>query len=457
MRQIQIIDSLLCRKTELTFREKLEIARKLERLNVQVIELPEIADEKTDVLLIRTMASFIKTAVLSVAAGSTKESVTLAKKALAGIPNACIRIELPVSSINMEYISHRKPDKMAEWIASCVKDAKEAVPCVEFAAVDATRADEAFLLAAVHAARDAGADAVSIYDNANTLMPDDFAALAGRVVSAADVPVSVYSEDKNGTAAAAAALSLKAGAAGVKCAIGAGIVDLETFAELLKNVGRDYGLSTDLRLTEIHTIGEQIRKMEALHTVEKNFVIPTEDEDVIRLSADDDKAAVSQAVIRLGYDLTEEDLNAVFEEVKRAAEKGAIGAKELDVIISTSALQVPATYALQQFIVNSGNVFASTAQVVLTRGEEELQSVAIGNGPIDAAFQAVSQIIGHAYELDDFQIHTVTEGQESIGSANVKLRANGKVYSGNGISRDIIGASIRAYVNALNKIIYEEA
>ena len=457
MRQIQIIDSILCKKAELTFREKLEIARKLERLNVQVIELPEIADEKTDTLLVRTMASFIKTSVLSVGAGSTKESVELAAKALAGIPNARIRIELPVSSINMEYVSHRKPEKMPEWIASCVKAAKESVPSVEFAAFDATRADEAFLLAAVHAAQEAGADCISIYDNANTVMPDDFAALAGRIVSAADVPVSVYSEDKNGTAAAAAALAVKTGAAGVKCAIGAGIVDLEIFAGLLQNVGRDYGLSTDLRITEIHSIGEQIRKMEALHMVEKNFVVPMDEDEVIRLTVDDDKSAVSQAVIKLGYDLTEEDLNAVFEEVKRAAEKGAIGAKELDVIISTAAMQVPATYALQQFIVNSGNVFASTAQVVLTRGEEELQSVAIGNGPIDAAFQAVSQIIGHSYELDDFQIHTVTEGQESIGSANVKLRANGKVYSGNGISRDIIGASIRAYVNALNKIIYEEA
>ncbi|MBQ9910632.1 MAG: hypothetical protein IJM50_03960 [Lachnospiraceae bacterium] len=457
MRQIAVMDTILCRKPELTFREKLEIARKLERLNVQVIELPEIADEKADTLLVRTMASFVKNAVLSVGAGSTKESVLLAAKALADIPNARIRIELPVSSINMEYISHQKPDRMPSWIASCVKEAKESVPSVEFAALDSTRADEAFLLTAIQAAEEAGADCISIYDNANTLMPDDFAALVSRIVSATELPVSVFSEDKNGTAAAAAALSVKKGASGVKCAIGAGIVDLETFGALLEHLGRDYGLATGLKVTEIHSIGEQIRKMEALHTVEKNFVVPMDEGEVIRLTFDDDKSAVSQAVVKLGYDLSEDDLNAVFEEVKRTAENGAIGAKELDAIISTSAMQVPATYELKQFIVNSGNAFSSTAQIILERGAEELQSVAIGNGPIDAAFQAISRIIGHAYELDDFQIHTVTEGQESIGSANVKLRANGKVYSGNGISRDIIGASIRAYVNALNKIIYEGA
>ncbi|MBP5225728.1 MAG: hypothetical protein J6Z38_09165 [Lachnospiraceae bacterium] len=456
MRQIVMIDSILCRKAELTFREKLEIARQLNRLNVQVIELPEIADEKADTLLIRTMASFVKDAVLSVGAGSTKESVELAAKALANVPNARIRIELPVSSINMEYVSHRKPEKMTAWIAACVREAKESGCEAEFAALDATRADEAFLLTAVAAAEEAGADCISICDNACTSLPDDFAALASRVVSATELPVSVLCEDRHGMAAAAAALSVKAGASGVKCAIDCGITDLEVFGEMIQNVGRDYGLSTELRLTEIHAIAEQIRRLNALHAAERNYVIPGAEEGVIRLSTEDDRTAVAQAVLKLGYDLSEEDLSAVFAEVKRTAEKGAIGARELDVIISTTAMQVPATYELKQYIVNSGNAFASTAQIILDRGGEELKSVAIGNGPIDAAFQAVSNIIGHAYELDDFQIHTVTEGQESIGSANVKLRANGKVYSGNGISRDIIGASIRAYVNALNKILYEE-
>ena len=83
--------------------------------------------------------------------------------------------------------------------------------------------------------------------------------------------------------------------------------------------------------------------------------------------------------------------------------------------------------------------------------------VSQGDGPIDAAFMAIEQIIGHHYELDDFQIQAVTEGRGAIGSALVKLRSGGKLYSGSGVSTDIIGASIRAYLNALNKIVYEEA
>ena len=92
----------------------------------------------------------------------------------------------------------------------------------------------------------------------------------------------------------------------------------------------------------------------------------------------------------------------------------------------------------------------------MEKNGETMQGISIGDGPIDAAFRAIEQIVGHRYELDDFQIQAVTEGKEAMGSALVKLRADGKLYSGNGISTDIIGASIRAYINAINKIVYEE-
>jgi 2-isopropylmalate synthase len=96
-------------------------------------------------------------------------------------------------------------------------------------------------------------------------------------------------------------------------------------------------------------------------------------------------------------------------------------------------------------------------QITLTHGDEKSNGISTGDGPIDAAFMAIEQIVGHHYELDDFQIQAVTEGRGAIGSALVKLRYDGKLYSGSGISTDIIAASIRAYLNALNKIVYEEA
>ena len=105
---------------------------------------------------------------------------------------------------------------------------------------------------------------------------------------------------------------------------------------------------------------------------------------------------------------------------------------------------------------HTSNFTTATCTVSLKKGDEKFETVCLGDGPIDAAFLAIEHITGHHYELDDFQIQAVTEGREAMGQTVVKLRAGGKLYSGRGISTDIVGASIRAYLSALNKIVYEE-
>ena len=148
----------------------------------------------------------------------------------------------------------------------------------------------------------------------------------------------------------------------------------------------------------------------------------------------------------------------MFEEFSRVAEKkNFVGTRELDAIVASAAMQVPQVYKIRNYVINSGNVITATANIQLEKDGVEMRGIGAGDGPIDAAFQAIEQIIGHKYELDDFQIQTVTEGRDAMGQALVKLRSNGKVYSGKGISTDIIGASIRAYISAVNKIVYEEA
>ena len=119
-------------------------------------------------------------------------------------------------------------------------------------------------------------------------------------------------------------------------------------------------------------------------------------------------------------------------------------------------MQVVPTYKLKSYVINNGNIISSSAHIVLEKNGVELSGICIGDGPVDAAFLAIEQITGHHFELDDFQIQAVTEGREAMGSSIVKLRYNGKPYSGKGISTDIIGAGINAYINALNKICFEE-
>ena len=193
------------------------------------------------------------------------------------------------------------------------------------------------------------------------------------------------------------------------------------------------------------------------HMQKSAVTVASVDESGIRLDKSDDQAAVITAVCKLGYDLSEEDQAKVYEEFLNVAASKNVGAKELEAIVASVALQVPATYKLVNYIINNGNIISSSAQITLSKNDTVMQGICLGDGPIDAAFLAIDQIVGHHYELDDFQIQSVTEGKEAMGSAIVKLRADGKLYSGNGISTDIIGASIRAYINAVNKIVYEEA
>ena len=167
--------------------------------------------------------------------------------------------------------------------------------------------------------------------------------------------------------------------------------------------------------------------------------------------------ALLQAVEQLGYELSDEDKPKVYDAFQAiAAKKEKVGIRELDAIVAAAAMQVPSAYRLDTYVINAGNTIASSAHMRLIRDEAVLEGVCLGDGPIDAAFLAIESITGRHYELDDFQIQAVTEGREAMGQTIVRLRSNGKLYSGRGISTDIVCASIHAYLSALNKIVYEE-
>ncbi len=448
---IKIADRTLSIKSGFSFKEKIEIARQLERLNVSAIEIHEIENVKTDTLLVKTMAFFVKNSVLSLAAVPTKQGIDDAALALITAEKPRIRIELPVSTVGMEYNCHKKPDKMLKMIADLVSYAKEKIGDVEFVAIDATRAEIDFLKEAIKTARDAGADTVTVCDTAAEMMPDEFGAFIKEI--GAD---GVICENKNGLAVANAVMAIKNGIKTVKTAVSSEI-SLEVFAGVIKNCGNNLGVECDIKYTQLNRIINQIDWIMG-NTKSAKVMAPSGDvTDELLLTENDDKAAVLQIVERLGYDLSEEDKTKVYEEFLRVAQNRKVTAKELDAIVATVALQVEPTYKLVNFVVNSGNIITASAQITLDVKGDKKQGISTGDGPIDAAFHAIEQITGCRYELDDFQIQSVTEGKGAMGNAVVKLRVGGKLYSGNGISTDIIAAAIKAYINAVNKIVYEEA
>lgn len=467
MKKIQITDITLrafssLRESELTFREKLEIARSLDRLKVDAVELAPLTGRKEDVLSNKTIASIVsRTLSASMETDSdpddTWNSIKDAKK-----PR--INLLAPVSPVGMEYTAHLKAPAMLEKIKEKISQASVLCPSVEFSAVDATRAEREFLYEAIRTAVKAGAGIVTVCDTAGIMLPSEFSSFVSdikkNVSELSGCQLYVQISDQMNTAAACAVSALGNGVDGIKCtSVSCGYPTLEQITSFIRLRGADLGYSSDIRTTELGRTAGQIHWM--LHS-QKDSSRPLEstgheETDSISLTSEDRIGDVSRVIRKMGYDLSPDDLKKVYEAFMRVAvKKSFVGTRELDAIVASTAMQVPSAYKIVNYVINSGNVITATANILLSKDGREMRGVGVGDGPIDAAFIAIGEIIGHHYELDDFQIQTVTEGTDAMGSALVKLRANGKVYSGNGISTDIIGASIRAYVSALNKIVYEE-
>ena len=462
MKRITVTDMTLAKGAKsLSFKEKIEIARQLDRLNVDIIDMPEIENVATDSLLIRTASAFIKNSTVSVSTGMTVEQVATAAAAVSSAEKARLKVNIPVSTIQMEYVCHKKAPKMLELAKTLFAAATEKCADVEFFAADATRADMDFLKNVIEAANEAGIKTVTLCDDEGIMLPDEFAAFISEVI--AEIPVikemnlGILCKNTNGMATASALMALKVGAAEIKCCVGDDYLPrIDVLANIIDQCGDRTGVETALNYNELKRITKQIKWISG-NGGANGISVTDIHSDNTPLDGNDSLDDVTVAVKKLGYDLSEEDYSKVYDEFKRVAAKKSVGSKELEAIVASTALQVAPTYKLVSYVINNGNIISASAQIALEKAGKEIAGIAIGDGPVDASFRAIEQIIGRHFELDDFQIQSVTEGREAVGSAIVRLRHDGKLYSGNGISTDIIGSSIRAYINAVNKIVHEEA
>ena len=463
MRKIYISDVTMkqAEGAALSFREKIELAKILDKLGADCIECAPIEKKKIDSLLIKSIASAVRDAAVAVPVGLSEEGVEDVWSALKEARRPRLQVVAPTSSVQMEYFYHKKAAGMLEIIKGMVRCACAKGAEVEFVAEDACRADHDFLCEAVAAAIDCGAAIVTVCDAAGAMLPDEIAAFVSAlrrdVPALENVRLGVKCANDLAMADSASVAAISAGAEEVKaCSCGSATASLQNMAVILSARGHSMDASITVRSTEISRSIAQIQRMYRSKDGSPYDSGIRSDDTEAMVSVHDDTTSIARATATLGYDLSDEDITKVWEAVKNIG-KEKIGGKELEAIVATVALQVPPTYRLAGYIVNAGNVMKSTAQIRLMKEDQAMEGVCVGDGPIDAAFLAIEQIIGRHYELDDFQIQSVTEGRAAMGESLVKLRWGGKLYSGRGISTDIIGASIHAYVNALNKIVYEEA
>ncbi len=450
----------------LGFREKLDIAKQLDRLNVDIIEISGITGGKADELLIKSIASVLKNSVLSVETGLTKESVSLAWNAVSAAVHPRLNIVVPVSAVQMEYICKKKPPMVLKLIETLVSHCSALCDDVEFSAADATRGEKEFLCKAVETAIKAGAKTITLCDSIGTMLPYEIEAfvedIKANVNGIENVELAMQCSNEIKMAAACAFSAVSAGTDIIKTTVcGASTPTLDAVAHTIRLRGDSLGMSSNINVTELNSAMKQlVPQMKAKRSDTSPFdngVSESKDSSAVALDSSTTLTVLIDVISKLGYNLSQEDNAKVYEAFMGvASKKKSVGAREIEAIIASAAMQVQPTYKLVSYVINSGNVLTPTAHITLDKNGVFLNGLCAGDGPIDAAFLAIEQIVGHHFELDDFQIQAVTEGREAMGDALVKLRYDGELYSGKGISTDIIGASIRAYVNALNKIVYEE-
>ncbi|MBR5681190.1 MAG: hypothetical protein IKX19_11110, partial [Clostridia bacterium] len=455
-----------CNGSSLSFKEKIEVARQLDKLNVDAIETAPIVNGKSDIVFLHTLAPLMTRCVLVCPVGLDPALLPDTWEALRAAKRPRLNVIAPVSTVQMEYQFHKKPPVVLEMIKAQVAACRKVCEDVELTLHDATRAELEFLAQVVRAGIEAGAGIITVCDTAGVMLPDEFSrfvtVLNEAVPELANVALSFEYSNALHMAAACIFASVDTGFAQIKTACaGMNEPSLRSVAHVFRAKGDALGVHCNLNMTVLEKSYEQIRLILSgsgrVSQEECAEAAPVRGDLNFRLSKSDSREAVADAVKQMGYDLDGDSMDVVYESVQRISQKKAesVGPKELEEIISTVSLQVPATYQLKSFVITTGNVITSYADVILERNGSEVHGFSTGDGPIDAAFLAIEKLLDHHFELEDFQIQAVTSGAEAMGSASVKLRYDNKVYAGRGLSTDVIGASIRAYIDAVNKICFE--
>ena len=447
----------------LSFRQKIELSKQLDKLGLAIVETGKIQNGKQDCLLVKSLASTLKNGILAVPVDIfDADSVELTWNALHEAKHPRMQVSVPVSTVQMEYMCHQKPAGILRLIADRVSACKCLCKDVEFIAEDFGRSDKEFLDDVVKTAVESGATTISFYDTAGALFDYEFYEIINRLrgLIPENVNLGVRCSNELYMANTCAIAAVRAGANEIKTIpYGNAATSLKRFVKILNAKNRDCHAYCDVKTIEL---ARTIQQIKSLCLADKNSInAPVDIEDdsnELKLTVHDDIQSVLKVASKLGYDLNDEDGRNVYDAFLHLASKnGIVEPKELDAIIASVAFQVPATYRLDSYLINTGNVITTTCHMVLHKDDEMLEGVCLGDGPVDAAFLAIEKLVGSKYELDDFQIQSVTEGSKAMGEAIVRLRYEGKVYSGRGLSRDIVGASILAYLSAVNKIVYEEA
>jgi len=474
MSDIKIVDITL-RESEqvnaakLSFKEKLETAKLLEKLQVDVIETGAQSGAPADAAFIRSLSTTLETGILCVPVALDKKSIDSTWAALSKAKKPRLNVIIPTSTIGMEFRHQMKAEKLLPLVSEIVSYCFSLCPDVEFTAEDSVRSEPDFLAEVLKTAVSAGAKTVTLCDSVGELLPDELCSFITEIFkhapelqkSITDGPITLglHCKDNLGLASAVALTGINCGVKLIKVSSnpGLGTLSLEQFLNVLKVRGDTLDIASGVNITSLQRTCARLAALTGAGDTGRRASADIRETggDEAGLTESTDIDQLRSHIQTLGYDVNEDDLERIFTQFKDIARSKTVVNRDIDALVAETAGQAPPVYLLKNYVINSGSSIAATAYIEFSKEGLVSTALSAGDGPIDAAFKAAEQIFGAHYELEEFQIQAVTGGREATGDALVKLRHNGKLYSGRGVSTDIVGASIRAYLSAVNKILHE--
>ena len=475
--------------------EKLEIARALERLRVDIIEAGFPASSAGDMESVTAIAKEVQGAAIAGLARAVPGDVDACWEAVRHAAHPRIHVFLSSSDIHILHQLEKDREQVLEMARTMVARAKKYCPDVEFSPMDSTRSQPEYVFRMLTECIEAGATTVNIPDTVGYAVPEEFAEFIRRIQE--NVPnidkavISVHCHNDLGLAVANSLAAVRAGARQVETCINgigerAGNASLEEVVMAIKTRPDLFGLSTNVDTTQIHRTSRLVSQLTGMAIQPNKAIVGAnafrhqagihqhgitklrETYEIIDareiglprgallvLNKNSGRHGLKARLDELGYEISSEELDRVFVAFKELADKkGEIDDRDLDALVSEERRAVEEVYKLDLIQVSCGNQLVPTAtvRIIGPKGKTAF-TTATGTGPVDASFRAIDELIGVPNQLLEYTVSSVTEGIDAQGEVTVRIEAANRTFVGRGADTDIIVASAKALMNALNRAL----
>jgi 2-isopropylmalate synthase len=474
--------------------EKSTIAIRLEKLGVNVIEAGFPAASVGDFKAVKSIAETLKTAQVAALCRANEADIKQGWEAIKNAAHPRLHTFIATSELHMKYKLRMEPEDVLNQAVSAVKLAASCTDNVEFSAEDGSRSDKDFLCRVFEAVIEAGATTINLPDTVGYAIPEEFESLVGYVLEHTSnihkAVLSVHCHNDLGLASANTLAAIRAGAGQVEVTVNgigerAGNTSLEEVVMTLYTRPDHFPYATTIDTKKIYPISRLVSMITGIPIQPNRAIVGANafaheagihQDGVLRnpmtyeiikpetigrshnklvLGKHSGRHALFPYIREMGYKLSQEEMDTVFEKFKHLADRKKIILNEdIEAIINEGILRSPETFSLEYLHVSCGNTVYPTASVKLNINGRSVKGSTDGVGPIDAVYNVISKLTGTRSELLRFSINALTEGTDAQGDVTVRLEEDGILALGKGADPDIITASALAYLNGLNRLEY---